>query len=75
MPATARTATSKKDPNALAALRQVKREAETLRQSVAARRGGLITGGAVFVVVYGRLARRRRLDRIEGKLDAVMDAN
>lgn len=80
MPATLETATSKKAADGGAqrvelasrtALRQVKNEAETVRHSLAARRGGLITGGVVFVVVYGLLARRRRLERIEEKLDTV----
>jgi hypothetical protein len=75
MPATARAATARKNPDALTALRQVKREAGTVRHSLAARRGGLIMGSAVFVVVYGVLARRRRLERIERKLDVVMEAS
>jgi hypothetical protein len=33
----------------------------------------LITGGFVFVLLYGVMARRRRLERIEAKLDAVID--
>ena len=45
----------------------------TLRHSTAARRSGLITGGVVFVVVYGVIARRQRLARVERKLDAVLD--
>jgi len=77
MPATLQTATSKKTADGgaqrleLAALRQVKSEADTVRRSLAARRSGLIMGGVVFVFVYGLMARRRRLERIEKKLDAV----
>ena len=48
MPATVRAATSGKNADAVTALRQVKREAGTVRHSVAARRGGLIMGSAVF---------------------------
>ena len=80
MPATLEAATSKRaadggaqrvEPAMRTALRQVKSEARTVRHSLAARRGGLITGGVVFAVVYGVMARRRRLERIEEKLDAV----
>ena len=80
MPATQEAATAKKtaDGNAQrvelatrTALRQVRSEADRLRHSLAARRSGLITGGVVFVMVYGVMARRRRLERIEEKLDAV----
>jgi hypothetical protein len=35
--------------------------------------GGFVTGGVVFALSYGPLARRRRLKRIEEKLDAVVD--
>lgn len=45
----------------------------TVRHSLAARRSSLITGGVVFVVVYGAFARHQRLARIERKLDAVAD--
>ena len=45
----------------------------TLQHSRAARRNGLITGGIVFVVIYGVIARRQRLARVEKKLDAVLD--
>lgn len=55
------------------ALRQAKQEAGAVRGSIAARRSGLITGGVVFVVLYGLMARRRRLGRIEEKLDAVAE--
>ena len=46
-------------------------ETTTLLQSKAARRSGLITGGFVFVLLYGVMARRRRLERIEAKLERI----
>ena len=45
----------------------------TLEQSIAARRSRLITGGIVFVVVYGVIARHQRIARVEKKLDVVLD--
>lgn len=82
MPTTLQTAISKKTAQGVVegvelaapiAREQVKREADTLLHSRAARRSGLVTGCLVFVVLYGVLARRRRLERIEEKLDAVVD--
>ena len=45
----------------------------TLEHSIAARRSRLITGGIVFVVVYGVIARHQRIARVEKKLDVVLD--
>ena len=51
----------------------VKEEAKGLLRSNAARLGGLITSGLVFALVYGRMERARRLERIEKKLEVVVD--
>jgi hypothetical protein len=82
MPTTLQTAISKKTAEGVVegvqlaapvAREQVKNETRTLPHSKAARRSGLITGGFVFALLYGVMARRRRLERIEEKLDAVID--
>jgi hypothetical protein len=52
---------------------QVKKETKTLLRSKAAQRSGVITGGLLLVLIYGLIARHRRLERIEGKLDEVVD--
>ena len=46
---------------------------KSLLHSRAAQRSGFITGGAFVVLIYSLIARRRRLDRLEEKLDAVVD--
>ena len=50
----------------------VKKETKTLLHSKAAKRGGLITGGILLVLIYGLIARHRWLERIEEKLDEVV---
>ena len=52
---------------------QVKKETKTLLHSKAAKRSGFITGGLLLALVYGLIARHRRLERIEEKLDDVVD--
>ena len=50
----------------------VKKETKTLLHSKAAKRSGLITGGLLLALIYGLIARHRRLERIEEKLDEVV---
>ncbi|MFL5926346.1 MAG: hypothetical protein ACJ77E_05375 [Gaiellaceae bacterium] len=49
----------------------VKKESEAWLRSRAARRSGLITGGLLFALTYGAMARHKRLQRIDEKLDRV----
>ena len=51
----------------------VKKETKTLLRSKAAQRSGFITGGLLVALMYGLIARHRRLERMERKLDAVVD--
>jgi hypothetical protein len=51
----------------------VKKETKTLLRSKAAQRSGVITGSLLLVLIYGLIARHRRLERIEEKLDEVVD--
>ena len=51
----------------------VKKETKTLLHSKAAKRSGVITSGLLLALIYGLIARRRRLERIEEKLDEVVD--
>jgi hypothetical protein len=51
----------------------VKEEAKGLLHSKAAKRGSYIASGVVFALVYGLMARGRRLARIEEKLEVVVD--
>jgi len=46
---------------------------KSLLHSKAAQRSGFITGGVFVVLIYGLMVRRRRLDRLEEKLDVVVD--
>lgn len=82
MPTTLQTAVSKKTAEGVVegvaaagpvAREVVKKETRTMLRSKAARRSGLITGGFVFALLYGLMARRRRLDRLEEKLDVVVN--
>ena len=82
MPTTLQTTVSKKTAEGVieglahsgpVAREVVKNETRRILHSKAARRSGLVTGGLVFVLLYGRMARRRRLERIEEKLDAVVE--
>jgi hypothetical protein len=43
----------------------IKKETKTLLHSKAAQRGGFISGGLLFALIYGVVARHRRLERIE----------
>jgi hypothetical protein len=51
----------------------VKKETKSLLHSKAVQRGGIITGGLLLVLIYGVIAKHRRLERIEEKLDEVVD--
>ena len=48
-----------------------KQKARTVLHSRGARVSGVITGSLFFAIGYGMIARRRRLKRIEEKLDNV----
>ena len=51
----------------------VKKETTSLLHSKAAKRSGFITGGLLFALIYGVIARHRRLERIEERLEVVVD--